>query len=697
MNQSSFKLYYKFFEIKDILEEVSIIKKGPIQYLNVSAAFDIETSSFYIDTKKQATMYAWALGINGKCIRGRTWDDFLEALYTIKQYYGLSKSRRIIIYVHNLAYEFQWFRRYFEWTKVFSLEDRRPIYCITEGIEFRCSYLLANLSLEKVGDNLIKYPVKKQVGDLDYRKIRHSKTPLTSKEWNYLLCDILVVMSYIQELIEKYTLIEIPITNTGFVRKFCREQCLKGVYRYEYNKLMKELTLESEEYLFARQAFMGGFTHANPNYVSQIIENVSSYDFTSSYPTVMLSEMYPMGKGIKYKPTSKQDFIQKLNMFCCLIDVEFFEIGSIIEYDHYISKSKCIIIEDAILDNGRVVGAAKLRICLTEQDFRIITKVYEWEKMALHNMYIYKKGYLPKPMVEAVVKFYKDKTELKGVLGKEEEYLESKGRINSLYGMCVTDICRDEHLYEHGWNTTKADVNNSIENYNKSPNRFLSYLWGVWITAYARANLWSGILEFKNDYIYSDTDSLKVINIDKHKNYIDNYNQTIIKKLKTCLKYYKIDTINIGAYTIKNKYKVLGVWDFECTYSRFKTLGAKRYMYELDNEMQITISGVSKKYGLEYLKYEYKTNDAIFLAFQDGLDFPAEYKVKNKIYSGTNKLTHTYIDEPMVGTVIDYKGMPLEYEEQTGVHLEPTGYSLSLDYAFVTFIRSIGGDIYIKK
>jgi hypothetical protein len=51
------------------------------------------------------------------------------------------------------------------------------------GFEFRCSLLLSNYALEYVGDKVIsKYKVKKQVGKLDYSKIRHSETPLTDDE-----------------------------------------------------------------------------------------------------------------------------------------------------------------------------------------------------------------------------------------------------------------------------------------------------------------------------------------------------------------------------------------------------------------------------------------------------------------------------------------------------------------------------------
>lgn len=40
---------------------------------------------------------------------------------------------------------------------------------------------------------------------------------------------------------------------------------------------------------------------------------------------------------------------------------------------------------------------------------------------------------------------------------------------------------------------------------------YLSYAWGVWVTAYARRNLWKMILQFPDDVVYCDTDSIKCV------------------------------------------------------------------------------------------------------------------------------------------------------------------------------------------
>ena len=194
-----------FNSIEEILEPFEWIATRDSHILNVASVFDIEASSFYNEeNQKQCTMYAWVFGINGKCIRGRTWDEWFKVLQRVCEYYELSITNKLIIYIHNLSYEFQWFRKMFDWYKVFATDTRKPLYALAEiGIEFRCSYLLSGYSLEKLGENLTKYKVNKKVGDLDYELIRHSQTPLTDTEWGYILNDGLVVMAFIQEEIER--------------------------------------------------------------------------------------------------------------------------------------------------------------------------------------------------------------------------------------------------------------------------------------------------------------------------------------------------------------------------------------------------------------------------------------------------------------------------------------------------------------
>lgn len=672
----------------------TVKKNRSLTYYNIPAVFDIEVTSFITESnEKQCCMYAWTFGMQGYSVRGRTWEEFHQLYNAVVDYLELDIKKRLIVYVHNLSYEFQFICKQFNWYKTFATDQRKPLYAITEqGVEFRCSYLLSGYNLATLADNLTKYKVKKLVGDLDYRKLRHTETSLTDTEWSYILNDGVVVMCHIQEEIERTgSILNIPLTKTGYVRELCRAKCIQGKDRWDYVNLMKSLRLEPYQYIMLKLTYSGGFTHANYNYAGKTVKNVHSYDFSSSYPAVMLSEKYPMSPPIYKEVHTMEEFRNYLNNYCCMFTVRFTNIRSTTSFENYISSSRCSFIEHHQCNNGRVAYAGTLVTHITEQDYFIIEQMYEWDTMEIKDFHIFQKDYLPKQFVLAILEMYKDKTTLKGVEGKEVEYLVSKGMLNSSYGMCVTDICKDENEFSgNHWTHKKADINEQVEKYNKNMQRFLYYPWGVWITAYARRNLFDGILEFRDDYVYSDTDSIKVVNIENHKGYIERYNKSVTQKVYSCLDRYGIPHSLSSPKTIKGKSKPIGVWDYEGMYNRFKTLGAKRYMTETNGELSITIAGVGKTAGKKYLQHLSKGNNTkAFELFEDGIEFPAYYEHNGEMLSGCGKLLHTYIDYPMTGELTDYMGNKAPYHEESGIYMENTEYTLSLEYEYKKIISGI--------
>lgn len=655
-------------------------------------------------------MYVWQFGIMLDdivyVILGRTWGEFVELMEDFSQRWETNEHERICVFIHNESFEFNFsFCHLFKWARVFSIETRKPIYALSEnGLEFRCSYLLSGYSLESLAKNLNTWEVKKLTGDLDYSKIRHSKTPLTEQEIEYCVFDVVIVCCYIDEQIKQCGSIqEIPLTKTGFVRQFCRSKCLytEGMSRKQakltkkykdYRKLMTTLVLDVDEYKHLQNAFQGGFTHCNPWYVGKVIEDVTSYDFTSSYPFVLCSEMFPMGKGERYTIKNRDDFFFQLRNYCCLFELNLKNVSAKDVYEHYISYSHCYNVKNPVISNGRIVDCDELTITITEQDYICIQHCYDYEEMGIRNFIRYPKGYLPTDLVDAILILYERKTKLKGVANEEVNYVLSKEMINAVFGMCVTSVVRDiimfyaEGIMKDGktefWDTDTSDMTKEINKYNASITRFLFYPWGVWCTAFARKNLWSGICEFKHDYIYSDTDSIKVRNIDKHMDYINTYNANALRKLERAMTFHGFSIERAQPMTIKGIKKPLGVWDFDGHYDKFKSLGAKRYMYCDNGKYHLTVAGLSKKDAMPWIVENFPNvgKKDPFEMFEEGLHIPCE---------ATGKLTHTYIDEPMTGTITDYLGNTSTYYEQCGVHMEGATYDLSMSPDFVSFVRRI--------
>lgn len=667
---------------------------GKKTYYNVAAAFDIETTSFLSErSEKTAIMYAWTLAIGRQIVMGRTWEQLLTLCERIRRVLKLGKNRVLCIYVHNLPYEFGFISKLFEWDKVFAVDKRKPIYAISNGICFKCSYILSNLSLENVAKTLKYHRISKLTSELDYKKIRHTKTPLTEQERMYCYYDVIIVVYYIEEAISRNgSIYKIPLTNTGYVRRFCREACFNGIDGGEYWKeeqyrdFIGELILEPDEYLQLKRAFMGGFTHASCFAVGRVIDDVISYDFTSSYPAVMVAEKFPMSKSEKIEIKSKDEFMKNLRCYCCLFDVRFVGLRPRIKYEHYLSRSRCWAVKGDVCDNGRIVSADEASTTLTEQDYMIVRAMYEWDYADIYNFRRYKKGYLPTDFVKAILKLYQDKTTLKGVEGAEDIYLMSKGMLNSTYGMAVTDIVRTEYVYKVGWEEKKPDLKTEIAKYNKAKRRFLFFPWGVWVTCFARRNIFSAIIDIgftsENgvcDYLYADTDSVKITHADKHREYFEKYNTIITEKIKRALEYHKIPFEAAEPKTQEGALKMLGLWDFDGKYKLFKTLGAKRYLtQDYDGHYKMTVAGLGKQAGIDYLLRTY--GDNVFNAFTDGMYVPA---------GNTGKMTHTYIDTVRKGVITDYLGEKAEYLELSGVHLEEASYELSMSKEFSDYLRGL--------
>ena len=681
----------------------TITTNKKITYYEIVTSFDIETTSTMQDNHKFAFMYIWQFAFENVIIYGRTWEEYQHFISKLVEILQLNDSKRLIVYVHNLGYEFQFMRKYFKWSEdgVFAIDTREPVKALTNnGIEYKDSYILAALNLNNVAKNLQTHKIDKLVGNLDYTQIRTYKTNLTDDELAYCANDVKIVVAYIHEQIDEYEdITKIPLTNTGRVRQYTMQQVYfngqkqhrntGGQYK-KYRQLMDTLTLSPVEYQHLKQAFQGGFTHANANKQGKIIDNVTSYDFTSSYPTVMVTEQFPMGRGFRPKINNRKDFDFYREHYCLVFDIKFTNLFPKIKQEHYLSSSKCKCSKDMIEDNGRVFSASTVETTITNIDYEIMERAYAWDKAQVSNVTAYHKDFLPKKLIESIIHLYKNKTKLKGVPDQRPEYMRSKGMLNSMYGMCVTNIVHDENNYINDeWEQDKPNLNKEITKYNESKKRFLFYPWGVFVTAYARRNLWTGIISAGDDYCYSDTDSIKIENGQDHLPYIEKYNKTVKSKIEQVCGKYDLDIEDFAPFTIKDKQKPIGYWDSEGVYDKFKTLGAKRYLVLQNNELMLTCAGLSKSKGVDYLLKESDNDiEKAFHLFNDEMAVPAEH---------TGKLTHTYIDEPVHALVTDIDGNKVEVNPLSGIHLAPTDFTLSISKTYNEFLLSvIHGEILLK-
>lgn len=685
----------------------TVRKKGrnDLTYIVSPATFDIESTT--IDGEKpDAFMYHWQFCLNGKVCFGRTWEEWLNFMHNLGVALELAANKVLVIYVHNLAYEFMFMKDFLHIESLFAREAHKAIKllaCLESDyekvinkigdvsretytipfFEFRCSYFLSNMSLVKFCENSKFCTHYKLVDTYDYRKIRTPITPMTDEELAYCYNDVKgleeCILSKLND--EGDTLATIPLTSTGYVRRAMRAECRKYPW---YRELFEMLMPTVPVYRLLRQAFRGGNTHASRYYANAIIEGVYSRDRVSSYPSCIASDLYPMTPFVKYEPQS----FDKLILDCCkeknaiimritLFDVEVRDDVTVpyIDFAHCIAYSK-----NYINDNGRVLSADWITYACTELDFLIINNQYSYntERVEWLEGYKAEKDYLPQPIVDIMLKWYDKKTQLKDVDGKEYEYAKSKNKLNSVFGAMVTDICQGEVEYIDGeWTKTMPDEKSAIAAYAASKNSFLLYQWGVYITANARYELQCMIDACGYDFVYADTDSVKFINKKHIESFEDRNNYLLSKKQK--YRNYS-DRLNedgsITRYT-------LGLWDDDGHYKKFKTLGAKKYAYiapeknkktgKIEDVLHVTVSGLSKEKG------------AAELARGNGLD---DFKI-GKIFIDSGR-TVSYFNERDVHTikVVDCYGKECEFTTASNIAIVDTTYTLGISDEYAAVLGS---------
>lgn len=674
------------------------------KFYNDIITFDIESTNY---SKEISFMWLWGINVNGVKYKGRTWSEFKDFVNGLNERW---KKKTFIIWVHNLSFEFRFMEKIFPFEKVFATSPHKVVYADYKNIRFRCSYFMSNLPLAKLQTSY-NLPTPKLVGDLDYNLIRHKSTPLTESDESYLENDVQLLYEYIEYMYNScggFSTSKMPLTSTGYTRKYLRDKAREQNEYGTLRAIVREASPKDNNlYNLLKRCFAGGYTHANWIYCKTIVDNVTSLDKTSFYPAIMCKEKFPR-EFIKMKNTVFTKYLKTPEEYAMIFDCCFFNLKAKTSQS-IISKHKCSYIKNdiytlnknkeinkksckPIFDNGRVRKAEILVISLTELDFDTICKFYTFDKYCINNLYISRKRYLPKTLIETILDLYSDKTTLKEVEGMELEYMNKKGKLNSLYGVCVTDILQAIIDYQGGeWKNLPLQ-GDELQKYIDNNNSILLYQTGVYVTAYARHELLEHNLVVGDDTVYNDTDSIKLINFSKYDEYFRNYDKHVQNQLKEMCRYYKIDVNRLEPCDKYGNKHFLGVMSNEGTYKRFKTLGCKRYIYEDKKGLHCTVAGISKSAMKNYLEEQSQIlHEDVFDIFNIQLNIP-----ENK--SGKN--THYYTKEHEPIKIIDYLGNEEIQEIYTGISIIPQNFqmNMSADYSnFLQFSISIVGNNHCEK
>lgn len=600
------KLYYPGIADEIHIDFASNRRKGKNskQLSKPVITFDTETSQY---TDEILFISDWSLTVQDNItIEGHRVQDAISLFVALDEM--CSEDQRIIIYVHNLSYDYCFIRNHmitaFGWPEEYLMtRPHKYLYIRWGHLEFRDSYILTQRSLDKLCKDM--GVTHKASGQWDYHKFRTPGSPRTPEEREYFLTDTICLNEALVEFFRQRGVspVTTELTSTGFVRR----RGLRAMQDKDpswHKKGFQDGKPTLDQYKMLLKCYHGGYTHGNRFLIGITHRNVLNFDFTSSYPARMCYDKFPMGPFFEVKNVTMEHIINNCDRFAYM---GYLYVEGLRCSPHWpmpsIAEHKCSLRENAVVDNGKIVSADRVVFPFSDPDLTPFMMSYDYDKVTVFDCFASKKDYLPDFIRhDFLMELFKKKCTLKGV--DPVNYQISKGEFNGVYGCCVQRIIQNVvkedfstgEMYLQRIIDNDDDAREILDKFYKNWKKYLQYQWGVWVTSYAQKALFEfGFLTqlpgavddegYPAEWLYSDTDSVKCTGIDLAA--VDRYNQDIINKA---------ETLGVGIVDHEGRRFVLGVAERDPDYTEFRYLGSKRYCARQadDNKLHLTVAGVPK-------------------------------------------------------------------------------------------------------
>lgn len=581
-------------------------KKSLYADMNITLELNIKNSVEDDIYKSEITSYI--LKIDNQYIYGNSMDELDDLLQSLSYTFcGDDDNCYLPIYVADLNYYHYFFLKNFGNIKDIKSVNGSVCYLHYFNIEFRCLGVFADLNTEHLYNYI----------DISDESTVQKRVDILS---NFLSESLNLYLTKDKE--PKYTYANLPLTQIKYVKDELNKY--KSLSFSEYNLLgIREL----REYSILRMLPSGGVCSYNSKYVNKTIDNVYCFDFVSAYIAVMgMYNLYPVSY-YKYEPKLvNKKYLEYIKNYSVISRVVLKNLKKKKYYPGF--KEKHIVegfSSNVVLnDDDEILYADSVQLYLTDIDFMILKKSYDFELIGSVDNYIYNRGRLPKSLVKCVLNFYKKKND-KTV--SDLVHTLYKKAVNSTYGLNDIDPLKSYPNYGDFFIKPKTDLEAQValNDYNKMQSdgkNYSSFHWGIYIAAIQRLLLNDFIDKaIKLDcWLYSDTDSLYVKKNENFFKYVKEFNNKIIKHNE---KYLHIDFSN------------LGLLELDGVYDKFKVFGKKQYIVFKNDEIIATFSGVDKKKLSDYFTVLYKfMGDEFFNMVKRGYKIERIHKYYIETYTG---------------------------------------------------------------
>lgn len=632
----------------------SIINKGGLSFKMAKGTYyclepicaDTETSNNHAEDPKDLITWISSIQVlfNGNYYLFRYPEELVDFYRKLDRKYKLKPGKfryNVVTYFHNLSFDMAALLPYLRQLPDYGneyqgiIEGPNKFLTYVRGpFEFRCSYRLSGMSLEKWGKEMsIEHP--KAVGLYDYEKIIYQDDELDENSRIYDRLDVISLKECLdkQFAFHKDDISTTVLTSTGYIRRTLRSSCRKQkFYRNDY---FSKTRLNSDNYIFALRSYSGGYTHMNRWYSNMLlkvnttveympfsgdyvkIEKIKHRDFKSHYPSQMTCRNFPIGRPqlVYYDdiPTnySMEKIFRYMDENYYLVKIRFTHAelrdpAISMPFMQYAKMYQCKT-NFKILDNGRVLEWDG--DCIMYLDSYTLRILYEQYHMIYHicEVWAMKLGPLPDCIVNVVDKYFKGKSDKKALvheltkkLGKldpqtvDAEFLlmQDKKGLNSCYGCMCMNPLRDQMAIDDDFvffyktlYVKEETIKEGLDTYYNNRNSFLPYQIGCAVTSLARYELaeYIGVFPGKGIgykfVIYSDTDSLFYISNEQTEAAVEALNA---EKRKTAH--------SVVLYNGKVEYYDEFTEEPDCL--AFKGLHSKCYGVVTDKGLEITIAGV---------------------------------------------------------------------------------------------------------
>lgn len=615
---------------------------------------DTETSKTDEDEDEIGWLYQWCFNYPDKdggkyYVYGRRPSELAECLERIININGLDDNNKLIIYAHNMSYDFAYIKEHImeklgDRGNILATAPHRLISWKVCGLEFRDSLKIAMRGLDKWGRDLnIRH--KKLVGEIDYDVVRYQDSQLCKSDWRYMIRDVRALDECVESQLKLHddTTKSIPLTNTGYVRRLTRKEFRKNKSNRTYFNAKR---LNVTRYKYMRNEFAGGITHGNRFYADMTIDIdkirdflekkgikrediwIAHGDFCSHYPSQQITKTCPGAKFVLWYDhkadearhmLSVDDLLGLDKSFLCRMQISDLHIrdGVTLPYAQEVKfRAGRIGRLDLICDNGRILhmleGASD--IIVNEHDIKWLVKQYKFKYKILKVFTSEKKPY-PEYIRRTVMKLFYDKTYYKKKLGEIKkkfgedtpEYRAAKipldiakGMLNSIYGMTATDPVRVSFTEDEDgeWHKEELDqqiIRAKLDKFFLSKNSFMNYELGLWTTSLARDELleFVELIGYEN-FIYADTDSIFYISTPEIRRRIAEKNEEFRKEADEKGYYVEVDNERTYLHQFEDEGEKI---------IKFRFLHAKCYAYiteeekegERTEQLHCTVAGVKSK------------------------------------------------------------------------------------------------------